>query len=108
MIGFFNDTATTKIYALSLHGALAIYRPLASHSDELLVPVKRHGLCMCASQPDRIGVAVAGADDGDVLRSEEHTSELQSRQYLVRRLPLEKIYATFYSRCAIPTVHIPL
>src|SRR3712207_8135423 len=32
----------------------------------------------------------AGADDGDALRSEEHTSELQSRQYLVCRLLLEK------------------
>src|SRR5476651_5779 len=70
---FFKDTATTEIYTLSLHDALPIsasfqrcrspsgrYRPPARHPDERNT------------------------------RSEEHTSELQSRQYLVCRLLLEK------------------
>src|SRR6202521_4832471 len=65
---FFNDTATTEIYTLSLHDALPIY--------ELRAPL----------------VPAAGADRGHhrVGRSEEHTSELQSPQNLVCRLLLEK------------------
>src|SRR5438445_6064626 len=67
---FFNDTATTEIYTLSLHDALPI--------SELKVVRSRshcHRLRMFST--------VEG-------RSEEHTSELQSRQYLVCRLLLEK------------------
>src|SRR5215813_15391613 len=64
---FFNDTATTEIYTLSLHDALPIYR----HSEG-------RGQQHCL-------VVVHG--DG---RSEEHTSELQSRPHLVCRLLLEK------------------
>ena len=52
MVFFFNDTATTEIYTLSLHDALPICAP--------------------------------------TVRSEEHTSELQSLAYLVCRLLLEK------------------
>src|SRR3712207_8102028 len=70
----FNDTATTEIYTLSLHDALPICerdagpRPLRLLGDE----AGQHFTC-------------------DVRRrSEEHTSELQSRQYLVCRLLLEK------------------
>src|SRR5947207_15664684 len=65
---FFNDTATTEIYTLSLHDALPI-------SD---------GLCNAA--PDLCGAA--GGRHGE--RSEEHTSELQSHSDLVCRLLLEK------------------
>src|SRR5258707_14223363 len=70
---FFNDTATTEIYTLSLHDALPI--------------------CWLGARYQ------AGFDVQNVLepalraltqRSEEHTSELQSRQYLVCRLLLEK------------------
>src|SRR5476651_2910337 len=64
---FFNDTATTEIYTLSLHDALPI-----SSRDGLSWPAERHPWTTCGS------------------RSEEHTSELQSRQYLVCRLLLEK------------------
>src|ERR1035437_10929128 len=65
---FFNDTATTEIYTLSLHDALPIYaRP------------RRRALVFRAPH-----------DPCEVPRSEEHTSELQSRQYLVCRLLLEK------------------
>src|SRR5271157_535021 len=69
---FFNDTATTEIYTLSLHDALPILICFlcAVHSFILAVPVKKRR---------------------DLLaRSEEHTSELQSRPHLVCRLLLEK------------------
>src|SRR3712207_7318040 len=86
---FFNDTATTEIYTLSLHDALPIFDRLLALSDEL-----RHLLLILSAllRHDRGGVGilvelVASAADG---RSEEHTSELQSRQYLVCRLLLEK------------------
>src|SRR2546422_11760592 len=90
---FFNDTATTEIYTLSLHDALPIStcsttrisdagaesRPVASHTVR--------GDCSSApgttSNPSRTG-------DPRWARSEEHTSELQSRLHLVCRLLLEK------------------
>src|SRR6266511_6455556 len=67
---FFNDTATTEIYTLSLHDALPINwesHLIAAHVD--------------------------GADGSlgrEAMRSEEHTSALQSREKLVCRLLLEK------------------
>src|SRR5436305_8888513 len=67
---FFNHTATTEIYTLSLHDAL----PISGHRHDL--PPDRH----------RQG----GADQPGHRRSEEHTSELQSRPHLVCRLLLEK------------------
>src|SRR5947209_18836218 len=66
---FFNDTATTEIYTLSLHDALPIYRT---------------GEASCIPARDGARYSPRRA------RSEEHTSELQSRQYLVCRLLLEK------------------
>src|SRR5947209_17869026 len=70
---FFNDTATTEIYTLSLHDALPIwlsqvYKKLQDYGEAI-----RNGQL--------------AVEQG---RSEEHTSELQSRQYLVCRLLLEK------------------
>src|SRR3982751_7150001 len=65
---FFNDTATTEIYTLSLHDALPISRRHHLRADR-------------GTGPGRLG--------GDP-RSEEHTSELQSRSDLVCRLLLEK------------------
>src|SRR2546422_2072589 len=67
---FFNDTATTEIYTLSLHDAL---------------PILWHGRAAM-----RISVSSWQTTDQDVERSEEHTSELQSRLHLVCRLLLEK------------------
>src|SRR5476651_2906501 len=68
-IFFFNDTATTEIYTLSLHDALPISaRPAAGGALPQRPRTTR------TTEP----------------RSEEHTSELQSRQYLVCRLLLEK------------------
>src|SRR3712207_7391159 len=98
---FFNDTATTEIYTLSLHDAL---------------PISRRGLAQGAQAPrQRAGIRPARTLDvanrglsarrrGGVggrrrrVRSEEHTSELQSRQYLVCRLLLEK-------KNTQPTIH---
>src|SRR5262245_65565334 len=69
---FFNDTATTEIYTLSLHDALPIFR---SRDDRALLRIQ-------TENPRGIF-----ASD---LRSEEHTSELQSLRHLVCRLLLEK------------------
>src|SRR2546422_3507499 len=81
---FFNDTATTEIYTLSLHDALPISVPGPRVESE---PHRAHG-----ARPRRRGRAAARhplhlGHDG---RSEEHTSELQSRLHLVCRLLLEK------------------
>src|SRR2546425_11198775 len=85
---FFNDTATTEIYTLSLHDALPISRP-----DGVLEPRERRlrsqgrpgeGIALEQELVDRI-VGQPGS-----VRSEEHTSELQSLAYLVCRLLLEK------------------
>src|SRR6266498_4703251 len=64
---FFNDTATTEIYTLSLHDALPI-STLVAHEPPLMELLP----------------------DAERWRSEEHTSELQSRPHLVCRLLLEK------------------
>src|SRR3712207_7246630 len=74
---FFNDTATTEIYTLSLHDALPISRAL----DVEAHPITGSSTVSIPS----VYVAFARS-----ARSEEHTSELQSRQYLVCRLLLEK------------------
>src|SRR2546422_9137974 len=81
---FFNDTATTEIYTLSLHDALPIYPP--HHQDG-----RDRGQ---ARQPAGDEGRLRRADEGRAarleVRSEEHTSELQSRLHLVCRLLLEK------------------
>src|SRR3712207_7198946 len=92
---FFNDTATTEIYTLSLHDALPISRSGRQHGSVA------EGLAGSGLRPV-VEVAGRKAPGRDRLqrrplrpaarkgRSEEHTSELQSRQYLVCRLLLEK------------------
>src|SRR3712207_7854393 len=84
MFFFFNDTATTEIYTLSLHDALPIWATAVSFER-----VDSDG---CLSTNDTVVVLANGASGTtpDAARSEEHTSELQSRQYLVCRLLLEK------------------
>src|SRR3712207_9178336 len=82
---FFNDTATTEIYTLSLHDALPIFKP---HEDTPLAALALAAVVEEAGVPPGVVNVVTGA--GRVVRSEEHTSELQSRQYLVCRLLLEK------------------
>src|SRR2546425_7716705 len=78
---FFNDTATTEIYTLSLHDALPISANLDGVLPALIGGVERSGL--------EVGHG-AGCTPHIVVRSEEHTSELQSLAYLVCRLLLEK------------------
>src|SRR5260370_30131399 len=70
-IFFFNDTATTEIYTLSLHDALPIS---LDHQDRVFALRRGHGVPGPVAAP----------------RSEEHTSELQSHLNLVCRLLLEK------------------
>src|SRR5438445_3639643 len=75
---FFNDTETTEIYTLSLHDALPI-------SEAMPLQNLKHGVIR-----DNQIIFTAGNANKKSARSEEHTSELQSRQYLVCRLLLEK------------------
>src|SRR6476659_11498085 len=69
-IFFFNDTATTEIYTLSLHDAL----PICTTGPSVTIPWE----------------SVIPVPGGSASRSEEHTSELQSLRHLVCRLLLEK------------------
>src|SRR3712207_8241231 len=93
---FFNDTATTEIYPLSLHDALPICQPehpCRRRGDDLDPPLARQAPCHDApvvQQVDAILNARQPVGHLAEVRSEEHTSELQSRQYLVCRLLLEK------------------
>src|SRR3712207_8871940 len=99
---FFNDTATTEIYTLSLHDALPISGqggvladgqgvegprevPLRGGRETVGAGPQVH-LVEVELQDLVLGVGLLDLDG----RSEEHTSELQSRQYLVCRLLLEK------------------
>src|SRR2546427_9073980 len=79
---FFNDTATTEIYTLSLHDALPIY-------------LGRFGIQFVASPRHADGLLITGPVTENMRlalrkRSEEHTSELQSQSNLVCRLLLER------------------
>src|SRR6266851_10455066 len=80
---FFNDTATTEIYTLSLHDAL---------------PISNVGIHVAAAQKHRRPLETPRivARTPVFLRSEEHTSELQSHHDLVCRLLLEKKYDKYY------------
>src|SRR2546422_7208646 len=82
---FFNDTATTEIYTLSLHDALPIYHRRAV--QQIVIGVVHRDF-----DGDRpCAIAVSCRERVQVAdRSEEHTSELQSRLHLVCRLLLEK------------------
>src|SRR2546430_13384954 len=82
---FFNDTATTEIYTLSLHDALPICKPVSTP----------RGPCALCRRVD------ASVDRHHrPRRSEEHTSELQSQSNLVCRLLLEK-------KKSLPTTVMP-
>src|SRR3712207_7369621 len=91
---FFNDTATTEIYTLSLHDALPISPCSAPAPLAGAAPCTRNPAPAPDAPPEggarRRSTASDRSDPPQVDRSEEHTSELQSRQYLVCRLLLEK------------------
>src|SRR5260370_18335440 len=82
-IFFFNDTATTEIYTLSLHDALPIYIDYryAQKSDQVSKAELRRAL----ESVEKFTKSISETE-----RSEEHTSELQSHLNLVCRLLLEK------------------
>src|SRR5260221_7342295 len=85
---FFNDTATTEIYTLSLHDALPIcHRDLRQHA-EIRKGRAPHVVVDGAAIVREAAPAVG--HQAFALRSEEHTSELQSHSDLVCRLLLEK------------------
>src|SRR2546429_7041294 len=97
---FFNDTATTEIYTLSLHDALPIWfagpNATSSHTVNAI--------------PDSC-VQGVGSTIPLRARSEEHTSELQSRLHLVCRLLLEKkqtIYALPFAHTQLHSTHSSL
>src|SRR5258705_5801704 len=84
---FFNDTATTEIYTLSLHDALPICRHQQQVRHEQFDHRPRGG---AGPFPEAAGRAVEQPGSHESHRSEEHTSELQSLRHLVCRLLLEK------------------
>src|SRR5689334_24670227 len=95
LLFFFNDTAPTEIYTLSLHDALPIFAHLGRLGR------RTAGGCACegarARAHRRHSTPIARANAGEArsdrvstVRSEEHTSELQSQFHLVCRLLLEK------------------
>src|SRR3712207_7850272 len=94
MFFFFNDTATTEIYTLSLHDALPIYKALDENAlldtDKTTPIVDLDQLFNTLDPKARQSLQRVIQGSAEQYRSEEHTSELQSRQYLVCRLLLEK------------------
>src|SRR3712207_7832579 len=91
-IFFFNDTATTEIYTLSLHDALPIsFRRSRIGADDTRCLATYVSRVPSPRWTPTDQSFVSGFQVRlSTLRSEEHTSELQSRQYLVCRLLLEK------------------
>src|SRR5256885_10335191 len=85
---FFNDTATTEIYTLSLHDALPIWRSARSSG---------FNVSPCSTSVPRT--------TANAVRSEEHTSELQSPCNLVCRLLLEKKKNTQHEQTEVNTRH---
>src|SRR5438034_11334203 len=78
---FFNDPATTEIYTLSLHDALPISQAADFPTLDINIDRERAG---------QFGLTMADGHGTRPVRSEEHTSELQSHSDLVCRLLLEK------------------
>src|SRR3712207_8212858 len=91
MFFFLNNTATTEISPFPLHAALPIPQPpqdqrhVAAEHPAVVVRLVHDDVAQC---PQEAAPPRMPREEG--VRSEEHTSELQSRQYLVCRLLLEK------------------
>src|SRR5216684_8683954 len=90
---FFNDTATTEIYTLSLHDALPILARARSRSGQFAWQIKHVWTALGRSKRRP-----------RMPRSEEHTSELQSRLHLVCRLLLEKKKRIIRHKYGLPGV----
>src|SRR2546427_4124441 len=102
---FFNDTATTEIYTLSLHDALPIsLLNMGRAKRSIWVP----GLASVTSVSAYPAMDVRGVlsswDTFATKRSEEHTSELQSQSNLVCRLLLEKKKSALAERTLHPAL----
>src|SRR2546430_10341000 len=93
---FFNDTATTEIYTLSLHDAL----PISAEPDASGLLFARLGLLYGIMEKKDLAI-----EANRTARSEEHTSELQSQSNLVCRLLLEKKNKVRASRLAEHDCH---
>src|SRR2546425_7950004 len=92
---FFNDTATTEIYTLSLHDALPISSRAGLSFNDSPARARRAAaaltsLAEAGAALRRSTLTAPPARGGGLPRSEEHTSEIQSLAYLVCRLLLEK------------------
>src|SRR5438270_13918075 len=87
-IFFFNDTATTEIYTLSLHDALPIFDRVVKL--EMVADVPLGSFLSGGVDSSSIVAMMKRHSNGRRIRSEEHTSELQSQSNLVCRLLLEK------------------
>src|SRR5260221_10764517 len=95
---FFNDTATTEIYTLSLHDAL----PICSTSSRWRRSVTSSAIREASSAPSS---SISPIRSHGASRSEEHTSELQSHSDLVCRLLLEKKNIPTKFASSIPPKH---
>src|SRR5439155_22624679 len=103
-IFFFNDTATTEIYTLSLHDAL----PISWDGRMMYSLSKALGFSLDAPWQDLPkGKQQAILYGIDPKRSEEHTSELQSRGHLVCRLLLEKKKTAYQHPKTKNKTHLP-
>src|SRR3712207_8282574 len=102
MFFFFNNPATTEIYTLSLHDALPIWQGHEREECER-EPARHHRSRDARGHDGEADVRLGDHEPPEQrqhqrrreVRSEEHTSELQSRQYLVCRLLLEKKKKTY-------------
>src|SRR3712207_8279763 len=86
LLVFVNETAATEIYALSLHDA----RPIAPATSQGVLELHPKGFGFLRDPARHYAARPSDPYVPQPLRSEEHTSELQSRQYFVCRLLLEK------------------
>src|SRR5258708_24916829 len=100
LLFFFNDTATTEIYTLSLHDALPICEPPAEGGSNPTVDFHGEKRSNETHQSVKVHRRIAA-------RSEEHTSELQSPDHLVCRLLLEKKKQSI-PEAGSPTTDTPL
>src|SRR5689334_23796321 len=87
---FFNDTATTEIYTLSLHDALPILNKWLEHTGQLREAKAEDTIANDLTSQLISHQQLPTVDEIVQGRSEEHTSELQSQFHLVCRLLLEK------------------
>src|SRR5438105_10081616 len=92
LVFFFDDPASTEIYTLSLHDALPISSSTSPPCTSAAAEPTKASRSTCRPGRSRCSAAWSPARGagGSTRRSEEHTSELQSRVDLVCRLLLEK------------------